>query len=194
MNIAETLREIAEHWHVEVTGQIRKYSGEPYTVHTRAVAELYAEHFPADTIGKAIAEGHDLFEDTALTPIELTEILIRKGFSADEVDAVVSGIVHLTDHFTRENYPGMNRAGRKTKEVEKLSRIPVREQNIKLCDLINNTTSIVENDADFAKVYLKEKRELLKVFTNADPVLLKIAYEQLESNQALLLITSFVDK
>jgi (p)ppGpp synthase/HD superfamily hydrolase len=194
MNIADTLKEIAHHWHVTVTNQIRKYSGEPYTVHTNAVRGIFAEYFPDDLIGQAIAEGHDLFEDTPLTPIELTEILIRKGFSADEVDAVVSGVVHLTDKFTREAYPALNRAKRKAAEVARLATIPVREKNVKLSDLINNTESIVANDADFAKVYLKEKAEVLKVLGDADPRLLERAKSQLTENQALLVVTSFVDK
>jgi hypothetical protein len=88
----------------------------------------------------------------------------------------------------------MNRKTRKGNEVLRLGEIPEREQNIKVLDLINNTTSIVEHDADFAKVYLREKAELLKALTKADPRLLAMAQAQLADNQALSVVTSFVDK
>ena len=49
-------------------------------------------------------------------------------------------------------------------------------QTIKVADLIDNTPSIVEHDPDFARVYLREKRDLLNVLTLADQGLVDRAW------------------
>jgi hypothetical protein len=48
-------------------------------------------------------------------------------------------------------------------------------QTIKLADLIDNTSSIVERDPDFARVYLYEQAELMKVLTKGNPFLYAVA-------------------
>ena len=49
-------------------------------------------------------------------------------------------------------------------------------QTIKVADLIDNTPSIVQHDPDFARVYLREKRDLLNVLTLADQDLVDRAW------------------
>jgi hypothetical protein len=53
-------------------------------------------------------------------------------------------------------------------------------QTVKVADMIDNTSTIVEYDPKFAKVYLKEKRLLLKELTSADPILLEQAQSQIK--------------
>ena len=47
--------------------------------------------------------------------------------------------------------------------------------------MIDNTSTIVENDPNFAKVYLEEKRLLMKVLKDADPGLMEDAKKFLTS-------------
>jgi (p)ppGpp synthase/HD superfamily hydrolase len=72
-----------------------------------------------------------------------------------------------------------NRATRKAIDRAHTAAAPAEAQTIKLCDLISNTRSIVEHDAEFARVYLAEKRLLLEVMTKADPELMQRAREQI---------------
>ena len=51
-------------------------------------------------------------------------------------------------------------------------------QTIKCADLISNTSSIVQHDPKFAALYLAEKRELLEVLREADPLLRQLAATQ----------------
>ena len=74
---------------------------------------------------------------------------------------------------TREGGP--NRARRKEIDRQRLSQAPGWVQTVKVADMIDNTSTIVEYDPKFAKVYLEEKRLLLAELTSADPLLLEKA-------------------
>ncbi len=50
-------------------------------------------------------------------------------------------------------------------------------KSIKLADLISNSKSITQHDANFAKVYMSEKRELLAVLKGGDSQLHRQASE-----------------
>ncbi len=190
MNIVEALIKISDTYHNKVAKQVRKYSGAPYTVHTNEVREIYASVAPDDLIGQAIAEGHDLFEDTPLTPVELARILsMEYGFPADVIDAVILGIVELTDVYVREKFPTMNRKERKRNERERLGTISTRSKSIKLADFLSNTKDIVKNDPDFARVYLDEKEAALPYLVDGNPELLNRATHQLLDSKKTLGLT-----
>lgn len=131
-------------------GQKRRYTGDDYIVHPIAVATMVAENGGTeDQIVAALL--HDTVEDTHVTPVE-----IEMEFGTD-----VEALVHeLTDQFTTEAYPDNNRAQRKAWEAERLAGISLEAKLIKLCDMIDNTSTIVEHDPSFAKVYLGEKLAL----------------------------------
>ncbi len=59
-------------------------------------------------------------------------------------------------------------------------------QTIKLADLISNTRSIVERDPKFAVTYLAEKRELLKVLTDGDPALYRMAFDLAHATEQVM--------
>jgi (p)ppGpp synthase/HD superfamily hydrolase len=89
----------------------------------------------------------------------------------------------LTDQFTHEHYPEMNRAERKTLEAFRISEISGGALKVKLADLIHNTTDIVHNDPDFAVKYLQEKRRILRfiearINRAADDFILAHLYEE----------------
>jgi (p)ppGpp synthase/HD superfamily hydrolase len=129
------------------SGQKRKYTGDDYIVHPIAVAELVRENGGTeDQIIAALL--HDTIEDTDVTYNDVYE-----AFGAD----VAALVWELTDRFTTEEYPNNNRAQRKAWETERLAKVSVTAKLIKLCDMIDNTSTIVEHDSGFAKVYLGEK-------------------------------------
>lgn len=181
MNIVDTFYALAERWHNNIGEQKRKYTGEVYTVHTKNVAELYRDFAPLDSVGIAAAHGHDLLEDCrelGLTAEKLAHEAFQLTDKPHLVNFVIPVILDLTDVFTSQAHPNINRAARKKAERERLAKIRPAAQNIKICDLMDNTSSIVKHDPDFARVYLDEKIELLLVLRQADIDLRRRAFKQ----------------
>lgn len=130
-------------------GQVRKYTGDPYHVHPAEVAHIVQRWGGTEEM-VAAAWLHDTVEDTHVT-IEL----IGQMFGAEVAELVG----WLTDVSKPEDG---NRAVRKAIDREHTAQAPAAAKIIKLADLISNTSSIVEHDQAFAKVYLAEKRLLLE--------------------------------
>jgi (p)ppGpp synthase/HD superfamily hydrolase len=133
-------------------GQTRKYSGEPYFVHPNRVAHLVARETD-DVEVIAAAYLHDVLEDTDTTAEEL-----YAEFGA----RVTCFVIELTDQYTREVYPLLNRRERKKREADRMADISDEAKLIKRMDIADNTSDIVQNDPSFATVYLKEKAYLLE--------------------------------
>lgn len=159
----DKLIQFVQHWHGE---QKRKYTNEPYFNHLLAVAN--AAEKTGVPYGFEIGLCHDLLEDTECTKGDIMAICGEMGYSSDATYFILHGVDALTDHFTAEAYPYLNRALRKQCEALRLGTISRTSQIIKCCDLIDNTSSIVEHDPAFAVKYLAEKREILKGFTKID--------------------------
>lgn len=159
--------------HISHYPQKRKYTGEEYSVHLKAVSEL-ADSYGL-TLGYEIGLCHDLLEDTHVTAYDLTEFLVRH-YTNTETDFIVNSVIELTDVYTHDAYPNLNRKARKSLEVKRMANISENSQSIKYCDLIDNTKSIINNDPNFAKVYLKEKQELLNVMYKGNKELYKLAW------------------
>jgi (p)ppGpp synthase/HD superfamily hydrolase len=135
--------------------QRRKYTDEPYIVHPEEVARIVADAgLPAEAI--AAAWLHDVVEDCGVTGSEL-----EAAFGPE----VARLVLEVSDVSRPEDG---NRATRKALDRDHLARASAHGQSIKLADLISNTTSIVARDPHFAKVYLREKAELLRVLTRGD--------------------------
>lgn len=133
-------------------GQIRKYTGEPYYTHPVAVSEiLYSHHLQSTPEMLAAAALHDVVEDTKYTLDD-----IRAYFGG----TVARHVFWLTDISKQKNIQG-NRAVRKAIDRDHIHKAPAEEQFIKLADLMHNTSSIVQHDKSFAKVYLREKALIL---------------------------------
>lgn len=133
-------------------GQRRKYTNDPYVNHCVAVARE-VERRGGTPAQCAAALLHDTIEDTSVTAGVLAEKF------RNEVAALV---FEVTDRYTKAAFPEMNRAKRKQLEAERLGTISEGAKLIKLCDLIDNTASIVRYDPDFAVVYLREKADTLE--------------------------------
>lgn len=135
-------------------GQVRKYTGEPYVRHVEAVAAAVSALPGTTEYDVIVALLHDVVEDTSVT---YTDVLNRFG------PEVVQGVWWLTD---TDNKLG-NRATRKMIDRSRLSAAPLAIQNIKLCDLIDNTSTIMQHDPEFGERYMGEKYQLLMVMAGS---------------------------
>jgi (p)ppGpp synthase/HD superfamily hydrolase len=152
--------------------QVRKYTGEPYWNHLWRVAEIVYSVNKTDWV-ICVAMCHDLFEDTNCSK-ELLEAKLKEfGFSGLGARFIVKGVEHLTDKFTKESFPDLNRATRKELEANRLWAIPEFAQTIKYADLIDNTESITQHDPEFSKVYMAEKKFILSNMRDGNKILLK---------------------
>lgn len=134
----------------------RKYTGDPYEVHTIEVAEIVASVTDDDDL-IAAAHLHDTAEDVNVYPYNLDGIGVQFGHT------IRQHVEDLTDVYTKDKYPTHNRARRKELEAERLAKVSPGSQTIKLADIISNTRDIVKNDPVFAVTYLKEMWDLLPV-------------------------------
>ncbi len=148
----------------EHSGQVRKYTGEPYIIHPAEVASIVKSvpHTPAMV---AAAWLHDTIEDCGVTAEQICQ----------EFNCYVSGLVEWLTDVSKPS--DGNRAIRKAIDRAHTAKAPPEAKTVKLADLISNTRSIVENDPKFAKIYLQEKSELLKVLSDGDAELLLQASE-----------------
>jgi len=156
--------------------QVRKYTGEPYWTHPLAVAELAYRYCPAHLVIE-ISLCHDLFEDTDCDFDSLYKKLIEIGYNAGEAYGICTSTKELTDKFTKEDFPHLNREKRKQLEANRLGTTGWFTQSIKCADLIENSKSILENDPKFAVIYLIEKNWTVQKLVNAQPDLLKLAQQ-----------------
>ena len=162
----EQIKELATRLHGD---QKRKYSGDPYVSHTFRVSDTVKENGGDEAMIYA-AILHDVLEDTPTTESELlTEMMaiVEPGMAMN----VIRLVNELTDIFTHESYPDLNRAGRKEMESIRMGRISPRAQTIKYADLLDNGKDILLNDPKFAKVYLKEKEVILRYMNKGNKTL-----------------------
>jgi (p)ppGpp synthase/HD superfamily hydrolase len=174
--------EFARAAHADV-GQVRKYTGEPYIVHPIEVMGLLVANaeprFRTDECLMA-AVLHDTVEDT---PVTIFDINHHFGYT------VAIYVMGLTDVFVsgyEENGRKLNRAERKAREAERISKCCPEVQTIKLADLLSNSKTIITLDKGFARTYLPEKRAILAQINDADENLLRLARERLVECEEIL--------
>lgn len=145
--------------------QKRKYTGEPYVFHCLEVADFVSKYEKGCI---EIALCHDLFEDTECDFNMLYKNLLDIGYSGKSSYEICTNVKELTDVFTHDDYPHLNRKKRKSNEAKRLSNISYKSQSVKYADLISNTLSITLNDIKFSKVYLPEKEEILQLMNGGN--------------------------
>ena len=144
--------------------QKRKYTLEPYIAHPVAVARIVQQYDGSiDMLCAALL--HDTVEDTAIT---FMDIETEFGWG------IMNLVRQLTDVSKKSDG---NRSIRKAIDCQYLAGASPDAQTIKLADLIHNTGSIVDNDKQFAEIYLMEKSNLLAVLLKGDKRLHKLAME-----------------
>ena len=155
----------------ESINQKRKYSGQDYFTHCKEVAEIVKSTGANDDVISA-AFLSDILEDvTPLNP-HYSKELIKKEFG----EKVLNLVIECTNVYTREDYPNLSRAERKNLEANRLEKVSDEAKLIKLADIISNLRDgLLENNREFAKVYFKEKLNLLGPLSDGNHYLLKIA-------------------
>ncbi len=160
-------REFATRAHA-ATDQRRKYTREPYIVHPAEVARLVTS--VSDDMAMICAAWlHDVVEDTA---VSITEIEFEFG------DDIAQLVADLTDVSTPADG---NRKKRKLIDLEHTQAASPRAKTVKLADLIDNSSSIALHDPGFARIYMAEKKRLLRVLQEGDPLLHAMATEIVEA-------------
>jgi (p)ppGpp synthase/HD superfamily hydrolase len=127
-NLVKRAQKFAIHAHRRID-QRRKYSGQPYDAHLKAVAEI-VRTVSDDDQAIAAAWLHDTMEDTTATYEEL-----ESEFGEE--------VAHLVSELTDASRPSDgNRAVRKAIDRQHLSRASTRAKTVKLADLIDNCRDI----------------------------------------------------
>jgi (p)ppGpp synthase/HD superfamily hydrolase len=160
-DLIEKAREFARQAH-ESVNHYRKYTKEPYIVHPAAVSKIVSS-VTNDAAMICAAWLHDVVEDTHIT---LTEIRDEFG---DEIATLVSDLTDISQP------DDGNRKTRKRIDLEHTRQASPRAKTVKLADVIDNCRNIAEHDPEFAKLYLEEKRNLLKVLKEGDKELYSMA-------------------
>jgi (p)ppGpp synthase/HD superfamily hydrolase len=146
------------------SGQKRKYTGDPYIDHCVDVA-LLVKRVTDDREIVAAALLHDVVEDTSVT-IKMIQYDFGKR---------IAGLVDdLTDVSTLDVG---NRKTRKALDLKHTALAHPDAKTIKLADIIDNSISIMRHDPGFAKIYMAEKRDLMKVLQEGDVTLYSYAWK-----------------
>ena len=159
----EMVKDLAVRLHGD---QKRKYSGDPYYTHLFRVSDTVRDAGGDEAMIMA-ALLHDVIEDTPTTDEELIlelELIVDPQMARN----IANLVVELTDVYTKENFPNLNRRARKEMEAERLGEVSSRAQTIKYADLLDNGEDIMKNDPSFGKVYIKEKESILRHMTAGD--------------------------
>lgn len=149
--------------------QKRKYTGEPYWHHMQNICDTLLTYVnPLDVTEEMLAAAwlHDVVEDTNVSILTIQELFGKL-------------VAQYVSALTEPDKSYGNREERKKFYTYQLSLAPYEVQTIKLADLLDNTKDIVEHDGDFARTYLREKRELLEIMTNGDIILYRMCLEQI---------------
>lgn len=142
-------------------GQVRKVTEAPYITHPLRVAAQVMLRSDCTVEMVAAANLHDVVEDTIYTYEDILRLFGKK---------VADLVLELTNQFTSEKRPDLNRAARKDLEKQRLKTISREAKIIKMLDRIDNLKEIDYTDS-FAKLYAKESRSLLAAVGDADPEL-----------------------
>jgi guanosine-3',5'-bis(diphosphate) 3'-pyrophosphohydrolase len=153
--------------------QKRKYSGERYFAHVLRVMNTCYLHWNTLPI-LAAALLHDVLEDTKVTENEMREFL-HSIMVPDDAEHTLSIVIELTDVYTKKQFPELDRRERKLEERERLISVSPEAQTIKYADIIDNSMNVVEHDPGFARVFLKEYRDLLREMNKGEQVLYREA-------------------
>jgi len=154
-------------------GQKRKYVDEDYVEHPIRVRNILAElldskseemtkFFPSkkDIIIAAIL--HDTVEDCN---VSLDVIQDKFGFYVRRL------VSELTNKYTKDNYPELNRQTRKHLEAQRIRNISNEAKLIKLADRLDNVSGIQNSPKDFGKKYAQETLHLLTSLIGVNTVL-----------------------
>ena len=140
----------------------RKYKDLPYTVHLEGVVNIL-NLVTDDEVLLAAAWLHDVVEDTPTTDGDIRAVF------GNEIADVVWEVTNPSKEVEG------TRAYKKEVDRLHLATVSNRAMTLKLADTIHNMSDIADWELDKAKIFLNEKRELLKVLDRGDALLLELA-------------------
>ena len=158
--------------------QKRKYADEKYIAHPLRVMKICQDYgYPFPVLAAALL--HDVLEDTDTSPKQIKEFLLTVMNERD-ASYTMNLVTELTDVYTKHEYPRLNRRGRKTREATRMESISAEAQTVKYADIIDNAGEIVEHDPDFAPVFLRECKALVKKMKKGNKELREKAIQVIE--------------
>lgn len=147
--------------------QVRKFTGKAYTTHTETVGDM-AQLLGLSEDAVIAAYLHDTIEDQ-----DVTRELLTALFNA----TVAKNVWWLSDQSKLEDG---NRTVRKAIDRDHIAQAPVEIKTVKLIDSFDNLKDIRVNDPNFAKVYFREKRDLLEVLRDGDIRMVEMVEDLIE--------------
>lgn len=184
-NLTDRARIFASEAHQRID-QRRRYSGQPYATHLKAVADTVASVTDSPA-AIAAAWLHDIVEDT---PATIEDIASAFGSEVAELVNALTDISRPSDG---------NRKQRKAVDREHLAKASPAVKTIKLADLIDNCADICRHDPRFGRVFLDEMALLMPVLQEGEPRLLRRAnklianWQRTFSKQGLIQATPDTD-
>lgn len=145
-------------------GNTRKFVGGPYIAHPAEVVAIL-RRYTDDPATLAAGWLHDVKDDAGITHDALSN---RFGAEVADLVEVVSLDMALAKLPRRE---------RVAIAIGKLSAAPGKAHYVRAADIISNSKDIAQRDPRFARTYLREKADTLRVATRADSDLLAEAWE-----------------
>lgn len=138
-------------------GQLRKYTGEPYIVHPKSVAEILASLGASPKV-QAAGLLHDILEDTQVT----FELLVMEfGVEVAELVRMVTNVAKPEDG---------PRPVRALINLRHKANAAPDGQDIVMSDIIDNLGTLATRKPDFAKVYVQEKYAVIEALDKGNPV------------------------
>jgi len=139
-------------------GQKIRKTDEDYFNHLLRVA---CEAAPYAPLAFEIGICHDLLEDTETTSAQLLTKLVELNYEIYAATQITEAVVSLTDVFTKNTFPFLNKKQRKKREAERLESISPVAQTIKYADLTDNINWMLVYDRKHLKNYLLKKHKLV---------------------------------
>lgn len=174
--ILDKVRSFADQAHGD---QQRKYTPERYIVHPERVMNL-CQQYTSSLPVLASALLHDVLEDTPVKPRELQQFL-STVMNENDVQQTLQLVEELTDVYTKQRYPRLNRRKRKQKEANRIEKTSPEAQTVKYADIIDNCKEIAVHDPEFAGLFLCECRMLLRRMSNGNKELYERAIETVDN-------------
>ena len=175
--VLEQVRDFADKAHND---QKRKYTPDRYIVHPIRVM-LICKEYTDDINILAAALLHDVLEDTAVDKEEL-KLFLMKIMTPVNAITTLNYVIELTDVYTKEAYPQLNRKKRKIKEAERLKATSSESQTIKYADIIDNSIEIADYDTDFTPLFLNECKNVLEKISKGNAELYQRAIKVVEES------------
>lgn len=165
----ETLRRIQQYSADAHATRQRKFTNDFKSMHPLRVMEICQLYTDKPSV-LAAALLHDILEETTVTTVELAVFL------AEVMDPVIAektqGLIEeLTDIYTRNDYPLLNRRTRKEMELQRIAAISTDAQTIKYADIIDNARSLASAGTEFTSLFLEENQALLQHIPKGNPYL-----------------------